>query len=366
LKVLSFDEKKCRMKIKIESLDDLWILYNIISKGDIVYGKSFRRIRQSDETIRADKGERVPVFLGIRVEETSFHGFSDRLRIKGRILSGPEELVSIGSFHTLNVDVDYQIEIVKEKWSKTDLKRIDDALKSSSAPVIILCAVDSDEATVALMGGFQTKIISRITENIPGKRLTDKDNIGAYQRFYSSIMNVIETLLTSNKINYIVIAGPGFVKDHLRDYIFSKKPELKNMIITDTVSGGDVSGINEIIRRGAAISAISKMRVIEHSNLIEEVLKRLAKDTGDVAYGIHSVKEAAVKGAVETLIITDELLRAGDEVQRSGIHSLLETVESMGGDVNIFSVETPPGEQLKGLGGVAALLRFQLFKDNKT
>ncbi len=354
------------MKIKVESLDDLWTLYNIISKDDVVYSKTFRRVKQSEEAIRADKGERIPVYLGIKVEETSFQGFTDRLRIKGRIISGPEDLVSLGSFHTFNVEPDSQIEIVKDKWSRIDIKRIEDALKSTSAPIIILCAVDSNEATIALMSNFQTKIITRITENIPGKRLSDRENAEACQRFYASILNVFETLMSANKVDYVIIAGPGFVKDYLRDYILHRKPELKNMIITDTVSSGDVTGINEIIRRGAAISVLSKLRVIEHSNIIEDVLRRLAKNTGDVAYGFKDVKEAAERGAVQTLIVIDELVRSWDETERNNVHNLIETVENTGGVIKIFSVQTPPGEQLKGLGGVAALLRFNPFKDNRT
>ncbi len=366
MKILFFDEKKSRMKLKVESLDDLWTIYNIISKGDIVYGKTFRRIKQNEEAIRANKGERIPVYLGIRVEETSFHGFADRLRIKGRIISGPSDLITTGSFHTLNVEADTQIEIVKDNWSKTDLKRINEALKLTSTPIIILCAVDSSEATIALMGNFQTKIITRITETIPGKRLSDKENTDAYQRFYASILNMIETLLSANKVNYIIIAGPGFIKDYVRDYIIRRKPELKDMIITDTVSSGDVSGVNEMIKRGSAISAIAKLRVIEHSSLIEDVLKRLAKNSGDVAYGFNNVKEAAERGAVQTLLVTDELVRSFDETERNNIHTLIEVVENMSGGVKIFSVQTPPGEQLKGLGGIAALLRFNLFKENKT
>lgn len=354
------------MKIKVDSLDDLWVMYNIISRNDTVYGKTWRRIKQSEEAARADKGERVPVYLGIRVEDVSFHGFSDRLRIKGKIVDGPEDLVSIGSFHTLNVDADYQLEIFKEKWSKLDLKRINEAIRSTSSPTVILCAVDSDEATIALMGGYQTKIYARVTESIPGKRLSDKDNFNAYQRFYSSILNSIDSLLFSYKIDYLVIAGPGFVKDNLYNYIINRKPELKGKIIVDTVSGGDVSSINEIIRRGAASTMISKIKVIEQSKLIEEVLKRLAKSSGDVAYGFEDVKDAVLKGAVGALIITDEMLREGDVIPREEIYKLLELVENTGGDISILSVANPPGEQLKGLGGVAALLRFPLFKDSKT
>jgi len=348
------------MKLKIENLDDLWILFNVLSKGDHVYSKTFRRVKQSQETARSDKGERIPVFLGIEVEDVSFHSFSDRLRIKGKIISGPEDLISMGSYHTLNVDIGTYLEIVKDHWSRIELKRINEAAKSTSRQNIVLCAVDSGESTLAVVSEYQTKIVARLTENIPGSRASDKENQSVFNKFFSEIYDTIRTVLETYNANYVIIAGPGFVKDHLYEYILNKNPGLKGKIILDTVSGGDVSGINEIIKRGAALNILADLRVIEESKLVDEVLKRLGKNQTNVAYGFEAVKKAAMIGAVETILVLDELLRESDLEKRTELYNLLDTIEKTGGKINIISSAHQPGDLLKGLSGIAAILRFEI------
>jgi protein pelota len=360
LKLIYFDKKKGKLKIQVENLDDLWILFNIISKGDHIYAKTVRRVKQAQETARSDKGERIPVFLGIEVEDLSFHGFADRLRIKGKIIQGPEDLISLGSYHTFNVDLGFQLEIVKENWIRIDLKRIDEAVKMASHPNVILCAIDSGEATIAVVGDYQTKIITRITENIPGARVSDKEHTNIYKKFFSDILTAIIGVSTSYSTDHIIIAGPGFVKDHFYEYFISKKPEFKNKIALDSVSSGDVNSIYEMIKRGATSSVISKLRVAEESQLMDEVLKRLGKGKSDVAYGMDNIKDAVRKGAVDTLLITDELLRQSDLQKRAELYSLLEDVEKMGGKTHIISITHQAGEILKGIKSIAAILRYEI------
>ena len=77
------------------AVDDLYVLYNVIAPNDQVKARTFRRIRQNDDEGRADKGERVPMVLTLVVEEAKFHEFANRLRIKGKVIAGPEDLISL-------------------------------------------------------------------------------------------------------------------------------------------------------------------------------------------------------------------------------------------------------------------------------
>jgi cell division protein pelota len=82
-----------------------------------------------------------------------------------------------------------------------------------------------------------------------------------------------------------------------------------------------------------------------------------------VAYGVSAVGEAAEFGAVETLMIVDDELRAarrGEQDWEQDIDSIIESVEQQGGEVVILSGEFDPGQRLRNLGGVAALLRYRL------
>jgi protein pelota len=61
--------------------------------------------------------------------------------------------------------------------------------------------------------------------------------------------------------------------------------------------------------------------------------------------------------------VLDERLRqerAGEGDWKVDANELVETVEQQGGEVTVFSGEFDPGQQLRNLGGVAALLRYRL------
>ena len=75
---------------------------------------------------------------------------------------------------------------------------------------------------------------------------------------------------------------------------------------------------------------------------------------------LQFVSFAAERGAVETLLLLDELIRSRDAVQRKRHIELVELVRAAGGHVHIFSSLHISGEQLAQLTGVAATLRFPM------
>ncbi|MHA2034342.1 MAG: mRNA surveillance protein pelota, partial [Candidatus Thorarchaeota archaeon] len=103
MKVIKRVPKEGRITLKIETLDDLWHLYNIVAAGDRVIARTVRRVRIGSEDDRKQESVRKPMTLVLEVEDISFHTFSNRVRIKGRILEGPSDLVNIGSHHTFNI-----------------------------------------------------------------------------------------------------------------------------------------------------------------------------------------------------------------------------------------------------------------------
>ena len=95
---------------------------------------------------------------------------------------------------------------------------------------------------------------------------------------------------------------------------------------------------------------------------IDELMMRIG-DGAKAAYGVEQVQEAAEFGAVEELLVLDERLR--DERQAEGdwnidVNDVIDAVEQKGGEITVFSKEFQPGQQLKNLGGIAALLRYRL------
>ena len=152
--------------MRTEDLNDLWTLYNIISKNDKVSSRTHRRVVIKEGT----KGERKPMTLKINVESVAFHEFSNRLRVKGTILEGPDDFVSFGTYHTLNIEIGHKLTITKEKWLKNEIKRIKESSKFKVNFLMLIIAIETGLATISLVTNFSQNRIATIKRNIPGKR----------------------------------------------------------------------------------------------------------------------------------------------------------------------------------------------------
>jgi protein pelota len=114
-----------------------------------------------------------------------------------------------------------------------------------------------------------------------------------------------------------------------------------------------VSGFQEVLRRGAIDKILEDSRLGLEATLMEDLLREIATD-GRCAYGPAEVREAASMGAVETLMIGDELVRSPE------MDELMRSVSDARGRVVIFSSEFEPGKRLSALGGVAAITRYKI------
>lgn len=86
--------------------------------------------------------------------------------------------------------------------------------------------------------------------------------------------------------------------------------------------------------------------------------KLLSEHPEKAFYGYRFVAKAVERGAVEVLMVTDELFRSLDIPTRKKYIELVETVRGAGGKTHIFSSLHVSGEQLASLTGVACICMF--------
>ncbi|MFX1293770.1 MAG: mRNA surveillance protein pelota [Promethearchaeota archaeon] len=352
--------KSGEVELQIENLDDLWQLYNIIEPDDLVFAYTFRRVRQKQETLRPDSGEKVKMYLGICVTGVEFHAFSNLLRVKGLIKNGPMNLISLDSHHTINIEINTQLLIKKDNWSKFHLIRLNDAISETKAQQILITVLDEREATIGLVTNIGIKIITHFHENIPGKRFKISYHNQSVQQFFQKISTVLVENSRIYNVQAIIIAGPGFAREHFIKYLQQKVPELKIPISTENASSANKSGIFEVIKQGSTSKILRNLRISQESELMEEVLRRLGKNQNDVTYGFNALKKVALTNAVEKLLLTDIFLREQSIEMRKEIDELIRNVEYNQGKIYVISTLHPAGEQLRALGSIAALLRFAL------
>ncbi len=361
MKIVAKSLKSGKMVVVPEDIDDLWHLYNVILPGDQVAARTVRRVRRdSGDASRPDKGERRRMFIRLTVEEVSLHKYSNRLRVKGKILEGPDEYISIGTYHTINVEPGLKIEIVKEQWPQHLLRRLQEAASRKGQRLIII-AIEEDQASIGVIddSGIDVRVeIHGVARGKYGKYVQTAENMD--QMFAGVALQLQELLERLPENTRVVIVGPGSTKETLAEYLKNKVPASTGRILLEHVSTGTVSGIYEALNRGIIERIASEIRLNREMRLMEEIMKQLGKDTGKAVYGWDAIVRAVQFGAVETLLVLDKLIREVQPDNRHKIENIIRQVEKQSGSLEIFTADHEAGKQLEGLGGLAALLRFRL------
>ncbi len=353
--ILSLDEKKGMLKVKIESDEDLWLLDLIISENDVVYAQTTREIKSKT----GSKSKRLPMFLGVRVKKTEYHPFTNRLRITGIVIHGPEEFGLHGHYHTLSISPGYEVTIVKEKGiSKSMLKKI--KISEKMRFKVAIASIDYEDFCLAIARAHGVKVISTKAMQLPGKADAAREKI--LEEKVNSIANeIVETLISEN-IKNIVVTGPGFLKGKLAKTIkevLKSKGVSVNVIVGHSSTGG-IKGVFETTKSETIRKVIKTFELAEKEKLFEEVMKNLSLNTGKVALGINEVMKAAELGAIEYLLILDRTLKDLASGLSEVLEKILSNVEKYNGKIKIYTIHHEAGIQLKALGGIAALLRYSL------
>ncbi len=340
MRIIHFDKKTGEVKIILENVDDLWHLEKVLNQGDIVSADSTRTVRVGT------KEEKKHVYLSLGVEDIEFSQSINRLRIRGKILSGsPEDFVQIGRYHTIEGEPGTKL-IIKKAWKSWQLARLKEAEKETKRPKLRIIVLDEEKALNAILRGHGVDYGTEI-ENSARKR--DEKYEERTLKYFGEITAEIE----KHPERY-VIAGPGFTKENLRDFIKKRKPELLSRLSFESCSYAERNGVNELLKLGVIERIMGEERLEREMKALEEFLIELQKDSGLAVYGIREVATAAEASAIKKLLVTDELLRTSKDAE-----IVVENAGKRNAELIIFSISSDAGVRLKGFGGIAALVKFR-------
>ncbi len=342
---------KERYTLVPETVDDLWHISHVIEPGDRVAGDTTRRIQRNDDQLRDKGGEREHLWVALSVDDVEFARFANRLRVSGVIEECSRE-DQLGLHHTINVEEHNEVEIEK-RWKPDQRERIEEAVEATDNPDVAIATVGEGEAHVHTVEQFGTEERASIT-GPTGK--------GEYARPRSELFEELTAVLKRMDPDAIILAGPGFTKNDALDAIQDDAPEVAEKITTVNTSSVGDRGVHEVLKRGAVEDVQQQTRIASESELIDELMERIAEGA-KVSYGPENVAEAAEFGAVEHLLVLDTDLRTertGEGDWEIDVNEVIEMAEQKGGEVTVFSSEFDPGQQLANLGGIAALLRYRL------
>lgn len=348
MRILHQDRDRGLVKLRPDSLDDLWHLHHIVEEGDTATAFTHRRQEEAQDKQRAGRGEKVGMTLGVLVEEVEFHEFSNRLRVRGPIVEGPEEH---GAYHTLNIEEGKELTIVKPGgWRRMHLERIQEAVDATERPRVTFLSMEDDEATLAVLRQYGVQEVATLAGPTGGKMYED-GRTGTKREFWGEIVAKLQR--TRPRGAPLVVVGPGFAKEDFLDWAQEHHPDAVEGALVEGTGQAGMTGVQEAMKRGLADRVAKDARVARETKLVEGVFEEIARE-GPATYGVDHVDRAIDLGAVEMLLVTDELVREGRGEE------LLDRVEQLGGEGHVVSTKHEAGEKLEALGGAAAKLRYRV------
>lgn len=354
MKVLDCKPRKGFVKLRVESLDDLWYLSQVVFEGDLIKSLSVRRIKEKDDMLRSGGGERKTVTLTVKVEKKEFKSDADTLRLSGSITEGPEDMVSVGSHHTINVSADSVLTIIKESWRQTDLDRIREAEKSTLRPKFLVVVIDVGEACIGLVRESKIQYFE-LNRSVGGKYATQERGKRAGE-FYLELADFIRQLSAKENVKNLVLAGAGFEKDNFAKYFAEANPDGEISFAVENIGSHGRRGVAEVLKRSSVDKMLSQLNSARDIQYMEEVLEKIGKGEGLAAYGMSEIGRASSFGAVEKLLVSDELFLG----ERDKIEPVMAEVKKGSGLVHIINHDSEAGQQLDSLGGIAATLRYKM------
>jgi peptide chain release factor subunit 1 len=273
---------------------------------------------------------------------------------------------------------------------------------TESSEVYGLLLIERSESTVGLLKGRNIESVRRLESLVFGKFRAGGQSAHRFEQqrenllkaFFQETGKAASQIFLEANVKGVIVGGPGPTKDNFLtgDFMDYRLKE-KILGVKDLGSSGP-AGLQELVERSQDI--LKEAEVIREKNLVQKFLEGLARGTG-VAYGEAEVREAIEKSQVDTLLLSEDLdwkrvtvtcqcgyenvgtsrdlehLKANLVLEKCPncgaqaisikevkelVEELKEMAEEKGAVVEFISSETPEGQQLLGLGGIAALLRY--------
>jgi len=223
-----------------------------------------------------------------------------------------------------------------------------------------LVVMDRKEATIGLLEGKRIEVLQKMTSGIPSKvraggqssqrfhRITE----GLTKEFYKRIADEMKKIFFDMpKLKGILVGGPIPTKDEFLDGDYLVTALRQKVMGKIDLGDSSESGLKELVERAQDILASHERT--QEKKAVEAFFRSLGEQPQKTTLGEKETRMALEMGAVETLYLSSKL-------PKNTINDLTKLAENIGSEIKIISVETPEGEQFFNMGGVGAILRFQI------
>jgi peptide chain release factor subunit 1 len=238
------------------------------------------------------------------------------------------------------------------------LDLLEDMLEIKEAYGLIV--MDRREGDIALLKGKTIVHLAKTKSNVPGKTRAGGQSSARYMRlredaaktFYKKIADMVkDEFLGRDNIKGIIVGGPGHTKNEFVEGNFITADVKKKIIGIKDLSYTGSFGVQELVEKSDDVLAAEE--IVSEKKVMTRFFNYLSTKPGKVSYGYDEVKKNVEMGAAEIVLISEV-------VEEGVVEEFEELAKTTGCEVQIISVETREGVQLRDIGKIAAILRYEV------
>lgn len=352
-----------------EESEDLWHLYNLVSKGDRTKAMTWRKVQKEGSTGTVQT-EIKKLMLNIEIKSVEYDAVGDNIRFSGRNCE-ENQWVKMGQAHTIEIELNNKITISKECWDFMFLQQLEQATDVHKTAEIAAVLLDAGTANFFLLTAVLAKGVHRVSVQLPRKRVTTTGYDKALVRFFEQVYAGIREHITLEVVKCVVLAGPGFVKNDFLQWMMQRATQTgdteilkrKSVFVAAHSSCVHKQALKELLSDEQVQKSIANTKAATHLKALEEFYQMVKNEPDRVAFGPRQVKKVVDDtegGAVATLMVADSLFRNSNVTLRRQYVQITEKVQDAGATVHVISSQHVSGEQLAQLGGLACILRHAM------
>jgi peptide chain release factor subunit 1 len=223
-----------------------------------------------------------------------------------------------------------------------------------------LVVMDRRDANLAILKGKTIIPLLKTHSHVPGKTRAGGQSAQRFERLregaakdhFKKVAEYMKDQFLSNEdLKGIIVGGPGPTKnDWVEGNFITDQVKKKIIAIKDLSYTGDF-GLQELLDKSQDV--LAKEEVAEEKKVMGQFFELLATKPNKVTYGEGQVKTQLDMGAIEILLLSEEL---EDEV----IEEFEKKAKELGTEARIISTDTREGVQLRDIGKIAAILRYEV------
>ncbi|TBU08945.1 PelA-like RNA-binding protein [Hamiltosporidium tvaerminnensis] len=338
-----FDEKKLEGSIELmpEYPDDIYSLYNLIDKGDIIKSRTQRKIVVSNKNT-----ERIYIKLEIVIESITVDLEANVIFFKGKTLTEHEH-IKMGSFHTIEITLNDKLWLTKKEWNLLSLKILRDA-ETEYTEIFVVLLFDKE--------CFVYSITQNYVKNILKQEIKNKNYKNIITFLEKANLKIIKSIIiasTSEERNIFLknISSNKNIKENLEKFCSVKLDSDYSKM-----SGNKI--IEKMMGDAVVLKKLHNVQFLKDLKEMEVFLTLFNTSSEYIAVGISDVQEGIEYGAVKSLLLTSEVFKSFDIEERKKIEKLILDVKAQNANLFVIPIRHFYGEKLAEMGGVAAILKF--------